>query len=108
MTDDASHDDPPDGLQALLLAGIAGLRTVLDLAERAARDPKGAAQVVNSLATFAKLAFEQVGAPASPAAPTAPVAPTATPTDSSGDASQTTQTTQTTQDKPDDGQGEGD
>ena len=97
MTDDASHDNSPDGLQALLLAGIAGLRTVLDLAERAARDPKGAAQVVNSLASFAKLAFEQVGTPA--ATPTDAATPTPTPTDSSGE---------TTQSKPDDGQGEGD
>lgn len=91
MTDDASDDKNPDGLQALLLAGITGLRTMLDLAERAARDPRGAAHVVNSLAAFAKLAFEQVGSPSSPP-----------PGEGSGQATQATQST------PDDGQGGGD
>ncbi|MGE0877664.1 MAG: hypothetical protein AB7L13_06990 [Acidimicrobiia bacterium] len=91
MTDDASDDKNPDGLQALLLAGIAGLRTVLDLAERAARDPQGAAQVVNSLAAFAKLAFEQVGSPSAPPAD-----------------AESGQGTQATNSTTDDGQGGGD
>ena len=70
MTDghDDAAADAPEGLQALALSAIQSLRVVLDLAERAARDPQGAARVVSSLATFAKMAFDQVGQPSDPPA----------------------------------------
>lgn len=69
--------NPADVLQTAALTTISTARTLLDLAERFARDPHGTVEALGRLAAMAKMGIEAVAhmpVPESPAAAPVPAA----------------------------------